>query len=92
MMLKDSGDITDSAKTKYLCTLLRGEALHQLDTFCVEAGSTTTTHLNRIILGLGTYFFPIYVLSNKNHAMRRGMRKPKELKVIRYAAHIIELN
>ena len=55
LTLKDSVALAASAKTKYLCTLLRGEALCQLDTLYVEVGSMNTTHLNRIFLGLGMY-------------------------------------
>ena len=56
MTLEDSGGIATRAKIQYLCTLLRGEALHQLDMLSVEVGITTTRHSNCIILGLGMYF------------------------------------
>ena len=46
----------------------------------VEVGGTTTTHLNHIFLGLGTHFFRINALSNKNRAMSYGMKKWYELK------------
>ena len=49
--------LTDSAKIQYLCTLLHGEELRQLHMQSVEVVSTITAHLNRIILGLATYFF-----------------------------------
>ena len=42
------------AKIQYLCIILRGEALRQLETLHVEVGSTTIENLNIIILGLGT--------------------------------------
>ena len=42
-----------------------------------------------IILGLGTYFFLVNVLSKQNHTMHRGMRNPRGLKVRRYAARLI---
>ena len=54
MNFKASGTISGSKNIHHLYKLLRGEALHQLATFSVELISTTTTHLNRIILGLGT--------------------------------------
>ena len=44
------------AKIQYLCIILRGEELHQLETLYVEVGSTTIENLNPIILGLGTKF------------------------------------
>ena len=54
MTLKDSGELATSADVQYICRLLHVEALHQIDTLSIEVGSTTATHLNRIILGLGT--------------------------------------
>ena len=32
---------------------------------CDQVGSTSMAHLNRFILGLGTYFYPANVLSEK---------------------------
>ena len=52
----------------------------------------TTAHLSRIVLGLGTYFFPVNALSKQKRAMRRGIRKSRELKVRLYAGHLIDLN
>ena len=49
-----SGTLANSANIQYLCKLLPGEALHQLDTLYFEVGSKTTAHLNRIVLGLVT--------------------------------------
>ena len=69
--------LTDSAKIQYLCTLLHGEELRQLHMQSVEVVSTITAHLNRIILGLATYF-SINSLSKHKRAMLHGMRKPSE--------------
>ena len=90
--LKASGSHTTSAKIQYLLTLLHGEAIRQIDTLCVEVGSTNTTHLNRIILGLCTYFFLINMLSKQKRAMSRGMRRVRKLKVRRYTACMIDIN
>ena len=92
MTLKASGVLAPSENIQYLCTLLHGESLHQIDTLCAKVESTDIKNYNRIILGLGTYFYPINTLSNQKHAMHRRMRNPRELKVRRYAAHMIELN
>ena len=51
MTLADSEALSASVKIQYFCALLRGEALRQLDTLFIEVVSTTTTHLNLIILG-----------------------------------------
>ena len=59
MTLEASGALAASAKIHYICTLLRGEALRQLDMQSVEVGSTTIAHLNLIILGVGTHFSPV---------------------------------
>ena len=38
MTLKASGRLQDAAKIQYLCTLVRGEALHQFDMLMWNAG------------------------------------------------------
>ena len=92
MTLEASGNQSASAKIHYLYILLQGEALHQLEMLSVPVRSTTIANLNHVILVLGAYFSPIDVLSKLNCGMRHGMRKSCELKVRRYAAHIIKLN
>ena len=54
------------AKIQYLCIILRGEALRQLETLHVEVGSTTIENLNPIILGLGTKFSLLMRCQNKS--------------------------
>ena len=90
--LKALGTLADIANIQYLHMLLCGEVLRQLDTFSVEFGSTTTTYLNQITLGLGTYFPTIDTLSKQKRAMRCVMRKPRRSKVRCYAARMICLN
>ena len=53
--------------------------------------STEIADLNWVILGLGVYFPLVNALSQKK-AMHRGTRKPCELGVSRYPAHLIDLN
>ena len=84
--------LADSAKLQYIYTILRGEALHQFDTFCAQAGSTNKTYLNRIIPGLGMHIFPVNELSKQKSAMKHGTRNPCELKAISYAVYLIDLN
>ena len=55
-------------------------------------GSATKANLNHIILGLGTFFSPVNILSKQNHVMCRGMGKSRRLKVRCYTAHLIDLN
>ena len=92
MYLQAQETLTASVKIQYLRTLLRGEALRQLNTLCAQVGSTSKTHLNRIILGLGMYFTPINELSKQKRTILRRMRNPHELKLIRYADSIIDIN
>ena len=66
--------------------------LRQFDGFSDEVENTSPETLSSIILGLGAYFFPVNDLSKQRHAMRRGIRKPRGLKVRRSAACLIELN
>ena len=55
-------------------------------------GSTTIANFKHIILGVGTYFPPINALSNQKRAIFRGMRTPRELKLRRFADHMIDIN
>ena len=55
-------------------TLVRGEALQQIDTLYVQVGRTTTIHLNPVVLGLGTKTFPVNAIPNQNCAMSHIMR------------------
>ena len=92
MTLKASGTLAAGANIQYICTLVHGEELRQLDTFAVEVVFTTTEHLNPIIFCSCIYCFPVNFLSKQNRVMRRGMRKPRELKVRQYDAHVIYTN
>ena len=92
MTPEETGTIGYCAKVQYLCTQVRGEVLHQFDALSNEVEGATPTTLENIILGLGTYFFPVNALSKKNCVMRRIIRKPRGLKVRRYMARLIDLN
>ena len=59
MTLDASETLTVDAKIQYIHTFLHGEALREFETLCVHIGNMTTLHLNRILLGLGIYIFPI---------------------------------
>ena len=64
----------------YLRTLVHDKALIHIDTFSAEVGSTNSYHFKYILLGLGTYSFPVNTLSDQKPAVCRGMRKPYILK------------
>ena len=59
MTFEASGTLTSNARLQCLHTLLHGETRNQFDTLCVQVESTGMTHLNRVVLGLGTYFTPV---------------------------------
>ena len=80
MTLKVSGTILAVAKIKYLCTLVCVSVLCQFETLSAEVEITTPENLKSIILGLGTYSYPVNALSNRKPAMRHGMRKRSGLK------------
>ena len=61
--INDIGATTAADKIQYLHTLLSGESLHEFETLLGQTGCTTKRNLNHIIFGLGTYLFPINVLS-----------------------------
>ena len=52
-MLEESVTLTDNSKLKYIINLLHRETLREFDTFCIQIGKTTVTHLNQVILCLG---------------------------------------
>ena len=70
--------------------MLHGESLSNFDTLCAQIGHTTSAHLKQILLGLGTYLFPIKTLSKQNRAMWSIMRRLNELKVRHYADRMTE--
>ena len=92
MLLEASREFDTSATIQYLCTLLRGETLSQLDTLSVEVVIMIKTHLTWIILGLGKYFFHINALSKYRRTMRQVTRKPRKVKVRHYADNMIYLD
>ena len=92
MTLEASGTRNDGVKIQWFYTLVHGYELRQFDALSAELEISIPETLFYIILGLGTYFSPLNALTNKKRAMRRGMRKPRGLKVIFYAARLIELN
>ena len=65
-MLKDLGTLAARENRQYFHTLLHDETLFKFDTLCDQVESTTTTHLNCIILVLGTYYFPVRARQNKS--------------------------
>ena len=54
MMIEAPGGFVANTKLQHLRTVLCGETLHALGTLCIKIESTTITHLNQVIFGLGT--------------------------------------
>ena len=73
-ILAASGTLEVDAKFQYLCTLVRGEALHQFDLLSDYVEGTEILHVYYIIRGLAQYFTPVNFLSKYTRAMRRGMK------------------
>ena len=65
MALGELGTLVTNTQIQYLWTLLCGEARHKSDIFCAQAGSTAISNLNRVVLDLGIYIFPVNALSKK---------------------------
>ena len=76
MTLEESGTLTADAKIHYICTMIHGKALCQIDMLSNEVVSTTSKNLKFIILGLDTYYFLLNALSKQKFVMRSKMRKP----------------
>ena len=58
-----SGEIAEAGKIQYLCKLLRGETLCEFKKILAHITHSTNINLNKIILGTGTYLFPINNIS-----------------------------
>ena len=54
MNFETLGTLSDSGNTQFLYVLLCGKVLSQLGTLSIDVGSMTISHLNCIILCLGT--------------------------------------
>ena len=91
-VLEDLTMLTANTKIQYLHTLLCGEAIRHFGTLCDQVGSTPIAHLNRFILGIGTYFPPVNELSKQKRSMHRVTRNMLKLKVIHCVACLICLN
>ena len=92
MTLEVLGVLTFNEKLQYLHTPLCVEVLHQFDTLCSRLESMIISHLNWVILDLGSYFYPVNLLYKQECAMICGMRNTCELKVRPYAACMIDIN
>ena len=57
MALAVSGTLGTDAKVRYLCTLVRGEALHRFYLMSADVEGTNTLTVETIILGLAAYVF-----------------------------------
>ena len=87
-----SRTLETGTKVQYLCTLVRRDTLHQIDSFYtgVEITEPLTTELT--IKGLPLYFPTVNFLPKQKRAMLHGTSKQHCLKVRCYAARLIELN
>ena len=54
MTLEASGKIAAGAKIQYICTIVHGEALHQLGKLSADVASSTSDNLKSNLLDLGT--------------------------------------
>ena len=89
--LEESGTMVTGAEIQYICTLVRGEALHQFESLSADTEGTNPLNVEDILSGLASYFFPLNFLVKQIRAMRRRMRNPHSLK-FRYGAHLIDIN
>ena len=53
MTLELAGMLETTAKVQYLCTIVRGETLHQFELLSTDVESTNPLKVEAIILGLG---------------------------------------
>ena len=63
MTLEALGVILGCINIQYFCTLVGVESLYHFDMLYDEVGSSTPENFKSVILGFGTYFFPVNALS-----------------------------
>ena len=57
--LEASGMLKAGINIQYHCMMVRGGALSKFDEFSAKVESSSPEDFKYIILGLGTYFFPV---------------------------------
>ena len=92
MTLAMSGMLEMGANIPYQLSLFFRYFLHPSDSFSDNVEGVIPLTVKTIILGLVLYFPPESSLSNKKHAMQRGMRKVHGIKVSLYTASLIDRN
>ena len=92
MILKASRILASGMKIKYLRMLLHVKALFHINVLYSKVISTVSKHLKSIVLCLGTYFFPIHLLSKQKRTIRHVMSNPHGLTVILHLACMIDSN
>ena len=74
MTLAESATLKAGSKYQYLCTLVRGEALRQFDSFSVDVEGMETLNVDYSIRGLAQYSPPVNYLSKKKRTMRHVLK------------------
>ena len=77
---------------QYMRKLLCEKGLCEFETPSGTTSFTTNVNQNQIILGLGTYLFPINALYKKTSVRCQNMINTCALKVRNYSAHMVELD
>ena len=86
------GTLETYANVQYICTLFRGEVLHQFDLLYSDVEGTDTLTVENIILGLDLYPFLVNFLSKQKCEMCHGITKTRGLKVRQYVNNYTDLN
>ena len=79
-------------KIHYLRMLVYGEALPQFELLSADLKNTETLNVDYYIKGLALYLPPMNSFSKQKRVIRRGIKKPRCLKVRPHAANLIDLN
>ena len=61
--LEVSGTLAANSKIQNLHTILHSKVLQKFDTLCFQIDSKAVIHLDKVLLYLGTYFYPVNALS-----------------------------
>ena len=86
-----TGTTSPRIRIDYLHTMLRGQALRELNEVQIQYGGLTNNNIQIIHEGLLEYFFPINSLSKKKCARRRAMHTPQSMTFKSFVTMLTEM-
>jgi hypothetical protein len=91
-VLRGQNITTDQAQYAMARRLFIGEALTSFNNACNAIGAETVQNLDAVLMQVAGSVFPLRAYAIQKQAMRRFMRKPREMSIREYVDRILELN